>query len=207
MKYAAIDFETAYWGPGSACSLGISVSDGNEITEEWYRLIRPYRMNFDPICMRVNGIYPDDVEKEPAFPAFWKEVAERLEGSIVFAHNARFDMGVLASVLDVYDLPDIHFLYGDTVAVSRMLWKELPNHKLDTVAGSLGYDFNHHQALDDARACEMIVRKAVEKTEAATIKEMMVQLKLPLKKFAVKRTHVPGSMGLTAPVLWHRKAR
>ena len=164
MKYAAIDFETAYWGPGSACSLGISVSDGNEITEEWYRLIRPYRMNFDPICMRVNGIYPDDVEKEPAFPAFWKEVAERLEGSIVFAHNARFDMGVLASVLDVYDLPDIHFLYGDTVAVSRMLWKELPNHKLDTVAGSLGYDFNHHQALDDARACEMIVRKAVEKT-------------------------------------------
>ena len=30
MKYAAIDFETAYWGPGSACSLGISVSDGNE---------------------------------------------------------------------------------------------------------------------------------------------------------------------------------
>ena len=151
MKYAAIDFETAYWGPGSACSLGISVSDGNEITEEWYRLIRPYRMNFDPICMRVNGIYPDDVEKEPAFPAFWKEVAERLEGSIVFAHNARFDMGVLASVLDVYDLPDIHFLYGDTVAVSRMLWKELPNHKLDTVAGSLGYDFNHHQALDDAR--------------------------------------------------------
>ena len=138
MKYAAIDFETAYWGPGSACSLGISVSDGNEITEEWYRLIRPYRMNFDPICMRVNGIYPDDVEKEPAFPAFWKEVAERLEGSIVFAHNARFDMGVLASVLDVYDLPDIHFLYGDTVAVSRMLWKKLPNHKLDTVAGKIG---------------------------------------------------------------------
>ena len=53
----------------------------------------------------------------------------------------------------------------------------------------------------------MIVRKAVEKTEAATVKEMMVQMKLPLKKFAVKRTHVPGSMGLTAPVLWYRKAR
>lgn len=46
MKYAAIDFETAYWGPGSACSLGISVSDGNEITEEWYRLIRPYPHEF-----------------------------------------------------------------------------------------------------------------------------------------------------------------
>lgn len=27
------------------------------------------------------------------------------------------------------------------------------------------------------------------------------------EKFAVKRTHVPGSTGLTAPVLWRRKAR
>ena len=212
MKYAAIDFETAYWGPGSACSLGISVSDGNEITEEWYRLIRPYRMNFDPICMRVNGIYPDDVEKEPAFPAFWKEVAERLEGSIVFAHNARFDMGVLASVLDVYDLPDIHFLYGDTVAVSRMLWKKLPNHKLDTVAGSLGYDFNHHQALDDARACEHEgeahgAQRRVADGQHVRIGVEQAEQNLPLKKFAVKRTHVPGSTGLTAPVLWRSKAR
>lgn len=30
MKYAAIDFETAYWGPANACSLGIVVSDGKK---------------------------------------------------------------------------------------------------------------------------------------------------------------------------------
>lgn len=194
MKYAAIDFETAYWGPGSACSLGISVSDGEKITDEWYRLIKPYSMKFDLDCVRVNGIYPDDVEKEPPFPFYWKEVAERLEGSIVFAHNARFDMGVLASVLDVYDLPDIHFLYGDTVAMARVLWKELPNHKLGTVAESLGYDFHHHQALDDARACGLIVQKAIEMTNAASVEMMMDKLNLPLKSFAVKRTHKPKMM-------------
>ncbi len=202
MNYAAIDFETAYWGPGSACSIGISVSNGREITDEWYHLIRPHSMKFDIGCVRVNGIYPDDVENELPFPAFWEEVATRLEGNIVFAHNARFDMGVLASALDIYDLPDIHFLYGDTVAVARALWKGLPNHKLDTVAGSLGFDFEHHQALADARACELIVRKAIEKTEAASVREMMALLKLPLKKFSVKRTHKPGSTGLTAPVPW-----
>ena len=31
MKYIALDFETAYWGPANACSLGIVTSDGHEV--------------------------------------------------------------------------------------------------------------------------------------------------------------------------------
>ncbi len=187
IKYGAIDFETAYWGPGSACSLGIVMSDGEKITEEWYRLIKPKSMNFDKGCMRVNGIHPEDVENEKPFSVYWEEVAEYLEGRIIFAHNAPFDMGVLASALDVYDLPDISFLYGDTVSLSRTLWKELPNHKLNTVAEHLGFEFRHHQAMDDARACELIVRKAMEMTEAETVETMMDALQVPLKSFVVKR--------------------
>lgn len=34
LKYAALDFETAYWGPANACSLGIVVSDGKEIVDD-----------------------------------------------------------------------------------------------------------------------------------------------------------------------------
>lgn len=30
MNYIAIDFETAYWGPANACSLGIVTSDGEK---------------------------------------------------------------------------------------------------------------------------------------------------------------------------------
>ena len=93
MKYAALDFETAYWGPANACSLGIVVSDGTKIIDEWYHLIQPLSLNFDAGCMRVNGIHPEDVAGEDRFPAFWKDIADRLEGNIVFAHNARFDMG------------------------------------------------------------------------------------------------------------------
>lgn len=93
MKYAAIDFETAYWGPANACSLGIVVSDGSKVIDEWYHLIRPLTLKFDAGCMKVNGIHPEDVAGEEPFPYFWDEIARRLEGTIVFAHNARFDMG------------------------------------------------------------------------------------------------------------------
>lgn len=187
MKYAALDFETAYWGPANACSLGIVVSDGTKVVDEWYHLIRPLSMNFDAGCMRVNGIHPEDVAAEERFPAFWQDIADRLEGNIVFAHNARFDMGVLASAIDTYHLPDMHFLYGDTVVLSRKLWKDTVNHKLNTVAEALGFDFHHHQALDDARACEYIVRKALEKTELPSVEALMKATGQQLKPFAIDR--------------------
>ena len=188
MKYAALDFETAYWGPANACSLGSGVSDGKEIVDEWYHLMHPLSMEFDKGCMMVNHIRPKDVEDEKSFPWFWKEISSRLEGTIVFAHNAHFDMGVLSSALDTYHLPDIHFRYGDTVVLSRNLWKDMPNHKLNTVAAELVFDFNHHQALDDARACEYIVRKALEETKAPSIEELMKLTGQKLKNFNVKRT-------------------
>lgn len=187
MKYIAIDFETAYWGPGNACSLGIVTSNGEEITDEWFHLIHPLSMNFDTGCMKVNGIHPEDVMNEETFPAFWKDIATRLEGSIVFAHNARFDMGVLASAIASYDLPDIHFHYGDTVMLSRKLWPDMENHKLNTVAGLLGFDFNHHQALDDARACEYIVRKALEEKKSPSPEALLKETGQVLRRFAIDR--------------------
>lgn len=188
VSYVTIDFETAYRGKGSACALGISTGNGQELQEEWYRLIKPYSMRFDVNCVRVNGIYPDMVENEKPFSAYWADIACRLEGNIVFAHNARFDMGVLSDVLDLYDLPDIHFRYGDTVEVARKLWSHLPNHRLGTVAEFLCFSFHHHQAMDDANACEWIVRQALREVGTDSVEEMMRVLKLPLKPFIVKRS-------------------
>lgn len=188
MKYVALDFETAYWGPANACSLGIVTSNGQEIIDEWYHLIHPLYMNFNAGCVKVNGIHPEDVANEKTFPAFWEDIASRLEGNIVFAHNARFDMGVLASAIASYDLPDIHFRYGDTVTLSRKLWPTLENHKLHTVAAHLGFEFQHHQALDDARACEYIVRKALEEKELSAPDILLKQTGQTMKRFVISRT-------------------
>lgn len=189
MKYAAIDFETAFWGKGNACSLGIVISDGKKVIDEWYELIRPIHLNFDEECMRVNGIKPEDVKDKNEFPFYWDKIASLLDNTVVFAHNAPFDLGVLSNCIDQYELPSINCLCGDTVEISRKLWKDLKNHKLNTVAQSLGFEFNHHQALDDARACEWIVRHALLETNTDNVKDMMDIIKLKLKPFEIKRTH------------------
>lgn len=188
MFYKAIDFETADRTKASACAVGLVEGDGTKIGEEYYTLIRPPRMVFSDECIRIHQIHPADVENAPEFPALWKKMAGQMEGAVVFAHNAPFDMGVLSAMLDWYDLPELHFRWGCTVNLSRKLWKDMPNHKLNTVASILGFSFHHHQALDDARACEFIVRKGLEKTESSTVEEMMEKVGQTLHPFTVRRT-------------------
>jgi DNA polymerase-3 subunit epsilon len=53
------------------------------------------------------------------------------------------------------DYPDYPFLCT-CVAAKRQL-KQLPNHRLDTVAAYYGFDLrHHHHALADAEACAHI---------------------------------------------------
>ena len=53
--------------------------------------------------------------------------------------------------------PDYEFLC--TCRQSRKVFPELPDHRLDTVAGHIGFDLkNHHHALADALACAEIAK-------------------------------------------------
>ncbi len=187
MKYTAIDFETAYWGPGNACSLGIVTSDGEKVIDEWYHLIRPLSLDFNKDCVEINGIHPEDVAAEKTFAELWDDIASRLDGSLVFAHNARFDMNVLASAIASYKLPDIRISYGDTVALSVALWPAMENHKLNTVAEALGFDFTHHQALDDARACEYIVRCGLQERNISSPEALLKETGQTIRRFMINR--------------------
>ena len=80
-------------------------------------------------------------------------------------------------------LPGLNASYACTVEISRKVWPDLPNHKLDTVAGHLGFTFRHHQALDDARACARIVCAAAERTGAASVEDLLTRTGLKLKHF------------------------
>ena len=186
--FAAIDFETAGYDPASACSLGIVAADEDGFVTEWERLIRPPVMRFAPGCVAVHGIRPEDVEDRPEFPAFWPEIATLLRGRVVFAHNAPFDTGVLAATLDRYDLREEPFRFGCTARLARRVWDGLPNHRLDTVAAALGFPFRHHDALDDARACAFIVRKALERSGTDDVETMMRTHRQRLHTFRVQRS-------------------
>ena len=98
--------------------------------------------------LRENGIAPDE-----AMRRFFDFVGD---GALLVAHNAAFDLRMLRQECGKFDL--CFSCEGtevcDTLALSRRLRPDLPNHRLATLVELLPVDgVNSHDALDDALAC------------------------------------------------------
>ena len=80
------------------------------------------------------------------------------ESGLLVAHNAQFDMSVLAKCLRAYGLFwQERVDYACTCQMSRRLLPQLPNHRLDTLCRSLGLSLDHHRAGSDSEACGRIL--------------------------------------------------
>jgi len=172
MNFVAIDFETANEKRNSACSLGITVVENNKIIEEKYWLIKPPEMRFEPMNVWIHGIKEEDVENEKTFLELWDEIKPYLDGKLVVAHNAAFDMNVLRKTLDSYNIPYPSLNYFCSMIMSRNFYPYLENSKLNTINEHLGYKFNHHNASADASASANIVINIIEELKTYDINEL-----------------------------------
>ncbi|WP_077324902.1 3'-5' exonuclease [Virgibacillus siamensis] len=161
MEFVSIDFETANEKRNSPCAIGIVTANENGVTDEYYSLINPM-MHFSPFNKRIHGITEDDVRDAPTFAELWPTLEAYLSNKMVVAHNASFDMSVIRATLDYFDIiyPTLDYLC--TANISRNVWPQLFNHKLNTVAAYHGITFEHHHALEDARVAAKILIKAFE---------------------------------------------
>ncbi len=159
--FAAIDFETANQHRSSVCSVGVVVVRGGLIVDKYYSLIYPRPGFFTPWTTEVHGLTMDDVEDARKFPEVWKELAPKIAGLTLVAHNSPFDEGCLKAAFDAYDMDYPGYKFLCTCRASRnKLRGILPNHQLHTVSDYCGYNLaNHHHALADAEACAMIALK------------------------------------------------
>jgi len=162
-QFAAIDFETANYYPSSVCSVGVVIVCNGIITNKIYRLIRPEPEWYSWRHTQIHGLTIDDTANEKVFPHVWEEIAPKIEGLPLIAHNSPFDESCLRAVHRVYqmDYPDYEF-HCTCRASRKKFGKLLPNHQLHTVAEHCGFDLvNHHHALADAEACAWIALKTI----------------------------------------------
>jgi len=164
LNFAAIDFETANRYPSSVCSVGVVIVRNGLIDEKIYRLIRPEPEWYSYWNTRTHGLTADDTRDAKVFPHIWADIAPKIKGLPLAAHNSIFDESCLRAVHRVYgmDYPDYQF-YCTCRASRKKFGKTLPDHQLHTVAMHCGFDLtNHHHALADAEACAAIVLKILE---------------------------------------------
>ncbi len=155
--FVAIDFETANNEPTSVCSVGVAIVRNGEIVEKFYRLVKPTPNYYCGWATDCHGLKANDTDNAALFPEVWAEIAPRLAGLQLVAHNKTFDEGCLKACFAHYGMEYTHTPFLCTLHAARKAFRELPNHKLPTVSAHCGYELgNHHYALADAEACAVV---------------------------------------------------
>lgn len=142
----------------------VKVQNG-AIVDRWSTFVNP-QCKIPKNITELTSITDSMVKDAKTFPEQIDEFVEFCRGSVMVAHNANFDMGFMKEESKRcgrnFDLP-----YLDTLVLARCMYKELPNHKLDTLCKHLNViNAHHHRAVDDAEATAQAFVKMLQTLNA-----------------------------------------
>lgn len=123
-------------------------AQGN-VQDHWYSPVNPQR---DPGPVWIHGLTSEMLAHAPLFADIANELAARLSGRVLVAHNAVFDWSMISREFSRVDQRAPVEQRLCTIHLSKLLSLPLANHKLETLAAHYGVAQRRaHHALDDAR--------------------------------------------------------
>ncbi len=188
MNFVAIDVETADSSTRAICQIGIAKYINGFLIEEWVSLINP-EVEFDPICISKHGIYEEDVVDAPTFPEVVEKLSYFMNGPICVSHGS-FDRDAISKAFQKYSIPPINITWLDSIVAARRTWPEVSSkgYGLANLCEMIGYQFNHHDALEDAKAAGAVLI-ALLKDSNQNIDTLMEIVNRPVKSKWEKTSH------------------
>ena len=175
VNFTAIDFETANSSSASACSVGLVKVRDSVVVDTAYWFIRPPAGHdeFNEWNTRIHGIVAADVEDALTWSEQLPNLVAFAGDDTLVAHNAQFDMGVIAGGCTASLIATPAFAYACSLLIARKTY-HLDSYRLPVVAMAAGFeDFEHHNALADALACAAIIVHAAKRHGASDIAELV----------------------------------
>lgn len=154
VPFVALDLETtgARAGSSKITEIGAVRIEGFREVATFGTLVNPLRP-IPRMITEITGITPEMVADAPRIEEVIPELMRFLEGAVVVAHNACFDVSFLNYELRRLKGRELGDGAIDTLPLARALAPGLPNYKLGTVAAALGAPVAAcHRALADAQA-------------------------------------------------------
>ncbi|MDR2420637.1 MAG: PolC-type DNA polymerase III [Oscillospiraceae bacterium] len=128
---------------------------GGEIVSEFHTYADP-GMHIPREITELTGITDETVRGAPSQIDAVRAFLDYAGGHPLAAHNASFDLGFIYEVCFANGVPFENACL-DTLALARVIFPELYNHKLPTVSSALRLPkFDHHHALADAKTTGLI---------------------------------------------------
>jgi DNA polymerase-3 subunit epsilon len=130
----------------------------------WSSLIDPEDY-FDEMNIAIHGIDEETVDGHPTFLDVYEELCAHLSNNIVVSHSD-FDRQCFAKATDLHSLTRPKIRWLDSVKIAQRAWPEFKGdggYTLKNLAKKLKINqFQHHDALDDARVAAQIALMAIE---------------------------------------------
>ncbi|ARD49330.1 PolC-type DNA polymerase III [Sporosarcina sp. P33] len=129
----------------------VRVKDG-EIIDRFERFANPHHP-LSSVTTNLTGITDDMVENAPEVEEVMAEFIDFIGDAVLIAHNASFDMGFFYASCKRAKIETIAYPVIDTLELSRFLYPELRNHRLNTLAKKFDIELTqHHRAIYDTEA-------------------------------------------------------
>jgi DNA polymerase III subunit epsilon len=164
LNFVAIDVETANADMASICQIGLVKCENGIMSDEWKSYVDPEDY-FDGINVSIHGIDETTVEGAPTFPELSETIRSYLASSVVVCHT-HFDRVAMRQAHQRYNVIAPECTWLDSAMVARRVWTECARkgYGLYDVCRMLGYDFKHHDALEDAKAVVHVFLAASNET-------------------------------------------
>ncbi len=164
--FTAFDTETTGLKTDAARIIEIGAVQFNRdgIIGRFEMLVNPLQ-SIPPECTAVNHITDSMVSDKPVISKILPQFIDFLGDSIIVAHNARFDLNMLAAELERSALPPNKNRVIDTLALCKWAYPEAGKYRQTFIAERLGIRIaDAHRAADDAFVCGNIFLRCIQDT-------------------------------------------
>lgn len=140
----------------------VEMIDGIITGEHFHHYINPERII--PIeVIKIHGITNEKVKDSPKFREIAQDFLNFIDGAILIAHNANFDIKFLNHELGLCNLPELKNIIEDTLQIARKKYPGSPA-SLDALCKRFSVDLadrTFHGALLDSKLLACVYRKMV----------------------------------------------
>lgn len=163
MNFAVIDVETANPDYASICSIGAVRYRNGVPTDEFYTLANPQGAFWNTY---IHGISAQDVENAPLTGEALTMLQEWLADDVdrVVCHMP-FDRTATRKAAEALGIDWSSLKFHDSARAVKLAWEEYrrKGYGLGKITKVLGIEFDHHNALADAKAAAQVLMKAAER--------------------------------------------
>jgi DNA polymerase-3 subunit alpha (Gram-positive type) len=176
--YCVLDLETTGFSPVTEkiTEIGVMKIKDGKVIDKFSCFVNPEK-SIPSRVVEVTNITDDMVRNAETIDKVFPKMLKFIEGSVLVAHNAEFDINFLKHNSRVLGY-EFDFTYVDTLSLAQEIFPDFKTYKLGRIAKNLGIKVEvAHRALDDVDTTVKVFNIMIEKLKergAETLEDIEV---------------------------------